>query len=85
PFTLLFDETQVRGYRVVLDAHTAIPLTGQSTPVVVIRLTDGGGDARVNDKDCRKKGDYIFIDAGQEIHFLNLGNARVHFAFLVLK
>lgn len=84
-FTLLFDESPVRTYRVVLDKHASVHLEGRKTPVLVIRLTDGGGDVGVNDKLYKKKGDFSFIDAGHSIDFNYQGTGRVSLVFFELK
>lgn len=84
-FKLLLDEKQVRAYRVTLDAQASIQLIKHKTPVVVVGLTDGAAHTSVNDKAFSKKGDFIVIDAGNDIHLVNKGTTNVSFAFFELK
>ncbi len=84
-FTSLFDESLIRAYRLVLDAHSNVHLAERKTPALVIRLTDGEGEVGVNDKLYLKKGDFSFIEAGHTIDFFNKGTARISLAFFELK
>ncbi len=85
PFTLLFDESRVRGYRVTLDTGKVVRLNSRQAPVVIVGLSDVSGEAKVNEKTFREKGDYLFLPAGTTVQFANKGAAEMQFAFFELK
>jgi hypothetical protein len=81
---LIFDEKPVRGYRLILDAGGTMQLQ-RRTPFLVVGLTDATEALWVNKKTFIKKGDYLFIPAGQSIQFINKGPQSHSFAVLELK
>lgn len=84
--TLLFDEKPVRGYRFTLAAQSSFTLPHRKAPMLAVLLTDAMGNLAVNNKPFAKKGDYLFIPAGNSsTSFINKGSADQHFVFFELK
>ena len=83
-FTLLFDEKPVRGYRFSLPVEGKLRIPRRKAPIVVVRLTDAPGNVMVNDKAFTKKGDYLYVEAGNPIDFIDKGSEE-GFAFFELK
>ncbi|HEX9511108.1 MAG TPA: hypothetical protein VF939_11550 [Puia sp.] len=85
-FTLLFDEKPVRGYRLTLNAQARLQLPRRKARIVAVRLTDAAaGVVTVNDKIFAKKGDFIFVEAGQSVDFINKGMVEQRLALFELK
>jgi hypothetical protein len=82
---LLFDEKPVRGYRLTLAAQETIHLPGRKAPILVVGLSNTAGSVKINDKSFVKKGDFLFVTAGDEISFGNKGDAQQSFAVFELK
>jgi hypothetical protein len=70
-FKLLFDEKPVRGYRVTVGPGYGVSLPASPVPLVVIGLVGSHSIALVNNKPFQKKGDYLFIPAGQKLRIEN--------------
>jgi len=83
--TLLFDEKPVRGYRLTLAAQETIHLPGRKAPILVVGLSNPAGSVTIHDKSFVKKGDFLFIKAGDEINFSNKGDGEQSFAVFELK
>jgi quercetin dioxygenase-like cupin family protein len=84
-FTMLFDEKQVRGYRLTLAGGKGVRLNSPQAPVVVIGLSGPAVEANVNEKTFRERGDYLFLPAGTAMQFVNKGAGDVQFAVFELK
>jgi len=83
--TLLFDEKAVRGYRFTLPAQSTLVLPRRNAPVVVIGLTNNEGNVISNDKTFARKGDFIFVQPGNGLNFVNKGSVDGSFALFELK
>jgi hypothetical protein len=83
--TLLFDEKAVRGYRFTLPAQSTLVLPRRNAPVVVIGLTNNEENVISNDKTFAKKGDFIFVQPGNGVNFVNKGSVDDSFALFELK
>ncbi len=81
---LLFDEKPVRGYRLTLREASTMQLPAH-TPFLIVGLTDALPAVSVNKKSLSKKGDFLFIKAGDSIKFINDGQQSYSFAVLELK
>ena len=82
---LLLDEKPVRGYRFTLTAQSTLLLPRRNAPILVVTLTNAAGNTTANNKPLTKKGDFIFVEPGSSIKFINSGNADQGFAFFELK
>lgn len=83
---LLFDEKPVRGYRLTLAAGESIHLpAGRKAPILVVGLSNAAGTVRIGDKAFIKKGDFLFVKAGEEINVGNKGDGEQSFAVFELK
>jgi len=83
-FHLLFDERPVRGYRMTLGVDASHEVADHQAPVVIIKLNDEGA-AIVGLKQLVKKGDYVFVEPGGRIDFVNMARAEVKLAVFELK
>ena len=83
--TPLFDEKPVRGYRLALAAQSTFALPQRKAPIVLVLLTNSSGNLTVNNKPFAKKGDFMFVQPGSRIDFINKGNAGQNFALFELK
>jgi hypothetical protein len=83
-FQLLFDERPVCGYRLNLNPGTDIKLKREH-PFLIVGLSDAITDVMVNKKTFSKKGDFVFIPAGESIEFSNRNKNEYSFAILELK
>ncbi len=81
----LFDEKAVRGYRFTLPAHSTLKLPQRIAPMVVIGLTDTEANVVANQKTFSKKGDFVFLEPGTTVDFVNSGNPSYSFAVFELK
>jgi hypothetical protein len=84
-FTLLFDEKPVRGYRFSLHAHNNMRVNQRKAPVVLVILANTVGTVTANNKRFIKRGDYAFIEPGNDIDFINKADADQDFALFELK
>ncbi|HXB91520.1 MAG TPA: hypothetical protein VNU72_04490 [Puia sp.] len=84
-FTLLFDETPVRGYRLLLPAGGKIRVPGRKAAIVVVGLSNTKGEVSVNKNPFTKKGDFVFVGPGGQVDLVNNGNGAESFALLELK
>jgi len=82
---LLFDEKPVRGYRLTLPAQETVRLPKRKAPILVAGLSNPGGSVTIQDKSFVKKGDFLFVKAGEEINFSNKGDGEQSFAVFELK
>ena len=82
---LLFDEKPVRGYRLTLAAQEVIHLPKRKAPILVVALSNTSGSVTIHDKSFVKKGDFLFVKAGDEISFSNKGDVQQSFAVFELK
>lgn len=81
---LLFDEKPVRGYRLTLREASTIQLPAHGS-FLIAGLTDDLQAVSVNKKSFNKKGDFLFIKAGDFVKFTNDGQQSYSFAILELK
>ncbi len=82
----LFDEKPVRAFRLTLPPKQAFKVQGLKYPLVVVGLSGPGITASVNGKTFSKKGDFLFISAGEEFGISNPnGTGDAQFAVFVLK
>lgn len=81
---LLFDERPVRGYRLTLRKASTMQLPAHA-PFLIAGLTDASEAVSVNKKLFSKKGDFLFIKAGDFITFTNNGQEAYSFAILEIK
>jgi hypothetical protein len=84
-FKILFDEKPVRGYRLTLTARGTVHVQGKKAPIVVVGLTNAAGKERVNETRMVKRGDYVFVEAGKDIDFVNKGDGIESMAVFELK
>jgi hypothetical protein len=94
---LLFDESPVRGYRLTLTGGSDFHSGPRKAPIVIICLTemvtdrDAVMDSRletgllVNNKFLKKRGDYIFVQPGNEIKITNMVKPAGTLALFELK
>jgi hypothetical protein len=80
----LFNEKPVTAYRLSLDAGADIKLIRES-PFLIVGLSDATNNVMVNKKSFSKKGDFLFIPAGEPIEFSNKAESEYAFAVLELK
>lgn len=83
-FKLVFDEATLRGYRLSLSSGIKITLPA-SYPYLVVCLDNAANKVMVNNKSFGRKGDYLFIDPGQQVSFQNVGTETFSFAVLEIK
>ena len=83
-FTLLFNEKPVRGYRLMVKKGDNFKVQTHN-PFLIAGLTDASEAVSVNKKLFSKKGDFIFIPAGDSVQFTNNGRQPYSFAILELK
>jgi len=81
---LLFDEKPVRTYRLTLERGSLLAVQ-RNSPILVIGLTDSPTDVNVNTKSFSRKGDFLFIPAGQSIRFTSKNHNPFSFAVLEFK
>jgi hypothetical protein len=84
-YSMLFDEKQVRGYRITLDSGDAVMLSPRVAPILVVGLSQASGTLSVNDSRLLQIGSFKFEDAGQRISISNSGKARQELALYELK
>jgi hypothetical protein len=84
-FTLLFDEKQVRAYRLSIAKIVNIPIPARKADILVIRLTDSKNNIQVNGKPLLKMGDYIYIPSGNSFEIINGENRKDELGFFELK
>ena len=80
----LFNEKPVSAYRLSLHAGAGINLK-KETPFLIVGLSDATNKVMVNKKPFNKKGDFLFIPAGESIAFTNNEEKEYSFAVLELK
>jgi hypothetical protein len=80
----LFNEKPVTAYRFSLNAGANIKLKRES-PFLIVGLSDAANNVMVNKKAFSKKGDFLFIPAGEPIEFSNKAESEYAFAVLELK
>ena len=80
----LFNEKPVSAYRLSLNAGTDIKLK-RETPFLIVGLSDATNNVMVNKKTFSKKGDFLFIPAGESIEFSNREENEYSFVLLELK
>ena len=80
----LFNEKPVSAYRLSLNAGTDIKLK-RETPFLIVGLSDATNNVMVNKKTFSKKGDFLFVPAGESIEFSNRVENEYSFALLELK
>jgi hypothetical protein len=85
PFTFLFEEKPVRGYRLSMSSVVIISLPARKADVLVIRISDSKFDVQINEKYLHKKGDFIYIPSGNKVVIQNGGKGKDQFAFFELK
>jgi hypothetical protein len=85
PFTFLFDEKPVRAYRLDLQPSSNISILPDRADRLMILLTDSASSVYVNEKDFRKKGNFLYISSGTNLLVKNGGNEKATFAFFELK
>jgi hypothetical protein len=85
PFTFLFDEKPVRAYRLDLQPSSDISILPDRADRLMILLTDSASSVYVNEKDFRKKGNFLYISSGTNLLVKNGGNEKATFAFFELK
>jgi len=51
----------------------------------MILMTESATSVRVNEKDFRKKGDYLYISSGASLGLKNSSQEKATFAFFELK
>ncbi len=83
-FQLLYDEKPVRTYRLILNEGRNVLLQTES-PFLIVGLSEGLKNVRVNKKLFSKKGDFLFIPPGHSIQFTNKDQQSSSFAILELK
>ena len=83
-FAILFDEPQVRAYRLTLDGNNTVQLQ-RKNPMLIVGLTNAKQSLRVNEKPFGKEGDFLFIPAGEPAQVTNSGNNNYSFAVLEMK
>src|SRR4051794_12376664 len=83
-FKLLFDEQQVRAYRLTLQGGSNTQVQRQN-PLLIVGLTDAAQPLSVNDKSFNKEGDFIFIPAGEAVRIANNNQQAYSFAVLEMK
>ncbi len=84
-FAFLFDEKPVRAYRLHMEPSSTISLPVMNADVLMILLSDSAESMHINNKIFYKKGDFLYVSFGQELHFINGGKAKAEFAFFELK
>jgi hypothetical protein len=80
----LFNEQPVSAYRLSLNAGTEIKLK-RETAFLIVGLSDATNNVMVNKKPFSKKGDFLFIPAGESIEFSNREENEYSFVLLELK
>jgi hypothetical protein len=84
-YSLLFDEKQVRGYRLTLNGGEAVMIPARVAPILVVSLSKTSGTLSVNDTQFLQIGSFHFEDAGQKISIANNGTAKQELALYELK
>lgn len=69
-FRLLFDERPVRGYRMTLAAGATLHKGARKAQMIVIRVDDGPA-IWIQGEFLSKRGEYLFIPAGQKLDWRN--------------
>jgi len=85
PFTFLFDEKPVRAYNLDLQPGANISILPDKADILMILMTESATSVRVNEKDFRKKGDYLYISSGASLGLKNSSQEKATFAFFELK
>ena len=83
-FQFLFNEKPVSAYRFSLNAEADIKLKRES-PFLIVGLSDAINNVMVNKKPFSKKGDFLFIPAGESIEFSSKEEKEYSFAVLEFK
>ena len=83
-FKLLFDEQQVRAYRLTLQGGSNTQVQRQS-PMLIVGLTDAAQPLSVNKTSISKEGDFLFVPAGEAVQFSNHNGQAYSFAVLEMK
>lgn len=94
-FSLVFEEIQVRAYRLKLLPNAMVSLEPRKADVILILLSDSVlntfvnktpiGATRANEKSLRRKGDFQYINSGNALRIENGGMSTAEFAFFELK
>lgn len=84
---LLFDEKLVRAYRVTIPPNQGFKSIATPYPLVVVGLSGPDAKGAVNGKTFTKKGDYLFVPAGDGPFGMNNDSkdGNMVFAVFVLK
>jgi len=82
---MLFDEKPVRGYRLTVPGNATIRLPRRKAPILLVGLFQSAAGVMVNEKAFVKKGDFLFVGAGDEIGLINKSAADQPFAIFELK
>jgi len=81
---LLFDEKTVRGYRLTLNPNSKITVPSPG-PSLVVCLDNGLKNVKLNKTSLWKKGDFLFLPAGEQLVFDNKDEASFSFAVIEIK
>lgn len=94
-FSLVFEEIQVRAYRLKLLPGAMVSLEPRKADIIMILLSDSAlntfvnktpsGATRANEKSLRRKGDFQYINSGNALKIENGGMSAAEFAFFELK
>jgi|SRR5450432_792284 hypothetical protein len=84
-FTFLFDEKPVRAYRLNLRPAAKIAVMASKADILMILLTDSTESIHASEKSFHKKGDFLYISAGNSFEINNGGMVKAEFAFFELK
>jgi hypothetical protein len=85
PMQMLFDEKPVKVYTCSLKAGSTINLNNRKRHMLIVGLSDTGGEVTLNDKVFKQKGDYLFIPAGTKNALINKGSTANQFVVCELK
>lgn len=84
-FNFLFEEKPVRAYRFNSGLQGEISIKPRKADILVILTSDPPSGTKVNAKSFNRKGDFIYIPAGEKIEIKNGGPDNSVFAFFELK
>jgi hypothetical protein len=84
-FSFLFDEKPVRAYRLNLRSAANIAVMARKADILMILLTDSAESTHARGKSFHKKGDFLYISAGNSFEIKNAGMVNAGFAFFELK
>lgn len=85
PFHFLFDNQMVRAYRLILLPESNVSVASGNADVLMILTNDLPASVQVNEKEFRKRGDFLYIHSETQVSITSRSEEEAVFAYFELK